>query len=133
MKKLTKITLGLLFMCLLVGSVYAVEVDDFKAPSVFGDFKGGQSINEIDSSIQFYIYKFDAADYTSDEDYDVTPLENNTYKIYDKVLHTTGVQEKINVDGKDFTVYLSGHDDVDVLLGYLSQFNELNNIEPIAI
>ena len=128
-----KIILLITLLFLLVGAVSAFDVDDFKVPDYFGDLNGGQSINEIDSSIQFYIYDFDAADYQSDNEYDVTHLENDTYKVYDKTLQTTGIQEKVTVDGKDFTVYLFGKTDFENLEGYLSQFNELNDVEPIAV
>ena len=133
MKKIIKITIGITILFLIMGAVSAINVDDFKTPYSFGKFNGGQSINEIDSSIQIYIYEFDAADYTSDNDFDVTPLENNTYKVYDKTMKSYGVQEKISKDGKDFTVYLFGNTDFDNLQGYLNQFNKENNVEPIAV
>ncbi len=132
MKK--KIILATILLLITIGVAAAIDVDDFKPAPAFSEFEnGGQSINQIDSGIQMFIYNFDAADYSSDADFDITPLENNTYKSYDKIMKTTGVQEKINVDGKDFTVYIYGHDDLDVLLGYLNQFNKANNVEPIAI
>ena len=134
MKKITKIIIGISILFLLIGIVSAVNVDDFKPAPAFGEFdNGGQSINQIDSSIQMFIYPFDSAEYTSDEDFDVTPLENNTYKVYDKVMKTTGVQEKISVNGTDFTVYIFGHTDLENLQGYLNQFNKENNVEPIAV
>lgn len=133
MKNILKIVIGISIIFLLIGTVSAFDIDDFKAPFSFGDFKGGQSINEIDSSIQFYIYDFDAADYSSDEDFDVTPLENNTYKVYDKLMKSTGVQEKISVDGSDFTVYLFGNTDFENLEGYLNQFNKENNVTPLEV
>ena len=133
MKSRTKIIIGISILFLLIGTVSAVTVDDFKAPYSFGKFNGGQSINEIDSSIQFYIYEFDAADYTSDADFDVTPLENNTYKVFDKGFKSTGIQEKISVNGTDFTVYLFGNTDFDNLQGYLNQFNKENNLEPVEV
>lgn len=50
-----------------------------------------------------------------------------------KVMKTTGVQEKISVNGTDFTVYIFGHTDLENLQGYLNQFNKENNVEPIAV
>ena len=133
MKNITKIIIGIGILLLLIGVASAVELDDFKAPATFGKFNGGQSINEVDSSIRITVYDFDAAEYSSDEDFDVTPLENNTYKVYDKTMKSYGVQEKINKDGKDFTVYIFGKTDFDNLQGFLNQFNKENNVEPIGV
>ncbi|WP_296887601.1 hypothetical protein [uncultured Methanobrevibacter sp.] len=133
MKNITKIIIGIGILLLLIGVASAVELDDFKAPATFGKFNGGQSINEVDSSIRITVYDFDAADYSNDEDFDVTPLENNTYKVYDKTMKSYGVQEKINKDGKDFTVYISGKTDFENLQGFLNQFNKENNLEPVEI
>lgn len=133
MKNLLKILIGIAIIFVLLGSATAFEIDDFKVPDYFGDLNGGQSINQIDSSIQFYIYETEDGDFDSDADFDVTPLENNTYKIYDKILKTTGIQEKVNVDDTDYTIYLSGNTDLENLQGYLKQFNELNNLEPVEI
>ena len=133
MKNMTKIIIGIGILLLLIGVTSAVELDDFKAPATFGKFNGGQSINEVDSSIRMIVYDFDAADYSSDEDFDVTPLENNTYKVYDRTMKSYGVQEKINKDGKDFTVYIFGKTDFENLQGFLNQFNKENNVEPVEI
>ncbi len=130
---MTKIIIGIGILLLLIGVTSAVELDDFKAPATFGKFNGGQSINEVDSSIRMIVYDFDAADYSSDEDFDVTPLENNTYKVYDRTMKSYGVQEKINKDGKDFTVYIFGKTDFENLQGFLNQFNKENNVEPVEI
>ena len=133
MKNIAKIIIGVGILFLLIGVASAINLDDFKAPATFGKFNGGQSINEVDSSIRITVYDFDAAEYSSDEDFDVTPLENNTYKVYDKTMKSYGVQEKINKDGKDFTVYISGKTDFGHLQGFLNQFNKENNVEPVGI
>ena len=133
MKNIAKIIIGVGILFLLIGVASAINLDDFKAPATFGKFNGGQSINEVDSSIRITVYDFDAAEYSSDEDFDVTPLENNTYKVYDKTMKSYGVQEKINKDGKDFTVYISGKTDFGNLQGFLNQFNKENNVEPVGI
>ena len=133
MKNIAKIIIGVGILFLLIGVASAINLDDFKAPATFGKFNGGQSINEVDSRLRITVYDFDAAEYSSDEDFDVTPLENNTYKVYDKTMKSYGVQEKINKDGKDFTVYISGKTDFGNLQGFLNQFNKENNVEPVGI
>lgn len=134
MKTITKIIIGIAILFLTIGIASAVDPDNFKPAPTFGEFdNGGQSINQIDSSIQMIVYPFDAADYTSNDDFDVTPLENNTYKVYDKIMKSYGVQEKISMNDTDFTVYIIGNTDFDNLQGFLTQFNKANDVEPIAV
>ena len=124
----TKIILTGLILLLTIGIVTATDVDNFKPAPYFGDFQSGQSINQIDSKIQMMVSSFMAEDFETNDDFEVTELENNTYKSVDKLTGDVCILEKINKDGKDYSVLIYGNEDDETLLGYLNQFNKENNV-----
>ena len=136
-----KIVIGITMLLLLLGVVYAVNIDDLKVPVGYSDIKDGISMLN-DGHTQLYIGKMDdnpgVFESNIDEQYIVTDIGNNTYLVTDDSVKMYGFQEKVTIDGVDYLVSISkdsplSNADRTLLKEDLDKFNELNNLKPIAI
>lgn len=137
MKK--KIILATLLIFLILGTAYATTVDDFKAPNGWenkghGTFFGpnlGESLNVMeytDENVKDFI----------DNDFVTIQKDSSTnimtYKDSDLKQH--GVMEVIEVGGSKFIVQSGAGEQStttdDALLATLNNFNQVNNVKPIA-
>ena len=139
MKSILKIMIGIILIFLLVGVASAYPNDDFKAPSSLhkvgsNGFEDGQSHN-----INIFEYTADSHDvwFVNDTDYIMEPYEGeDNFYLYVQKPNDAGIFEIVEKDGKQYLVTShseKGAEETPTVLQNLLEFNELNNIKPIAV
>ena len=156
-----KIFLALLVSALLIGSVCAASVNDFKVDNTYKNVYGGEYYSVYadgnqDSGISIYknvnddvyddienddvldnVIHHDGREYiTPDDDLklDVNADHIGNFTDYDHATH--GVSEVIDVNGDQYIVVVWAKDSSNMdfadLLSTLNDFNKNNNVEAIA-
>ncbi len=121
-----------------VGVVAAGDMSDFQAPSDLEKGSGNYFENDdFELSINSYNKESDYDTlFKDDVDYSVTVM-GDTAEYKDTLVDQVGVLEIVEIDGKYYVVecYFDGNDDskLSECNDYLSEFNELNSLEPISI
>ena len=121
-----------------VGVVAAGDMSDFQAPSGLEKGSGNYFENDdFELSINSYDKEFDYDTlFKDDDDYSVTVM-GDTAEYEDKLVDHVGVLEIVEIDGETYVVecYFDGNDDskLSECNDYISEFNELNSLEPISI
>ena len=139
----TKILILLIILCLSFGVVYAADIDAFKTPGHFKDFQDGCAAYDTNPDVMLYVEK-ESGDYKTDwftNGSSLTVSEvNDTHIFYyeDADLKTYGYQELIDIDGDVYMVSINQGSKLSpgektLYLEDLIKFNELNNLEPIAV
>ena len=139
----TKILILLIILCLSFGVVYAVDIDAFKTPDDFKDFQDGCAAYDSNPGVMLYVEK--AGDtykqdwFTNASDLTVSEV-NDTHIFYyeSDSMWMYGYQEIIDIDGDVYLVSINQDSELspgekDLYLEDLIKFNELNNLEPIAV
>ena len=144
----TNILIMLLVFFLTIGVVTAIEIDDFKVPTGFGNLNNGIALDTSDSDTYLYVEKItDNSYFESDpnDGYAVSKLDDEMYVFVDTVTKEAGVQEKVEVDGDYYLVSVSkanwensanNPEDVDKMQSFrlaLEEFNSDNNLKPIVV
>jgi len=148
MKRILILIIILLFG---VSAVSAAANFDLQAPnefehSIYWDRNDDMDIYSMkgDNNTMLYVDKYDADNdailFESDPEFDyyVTPMGNNTYLCLDKSVHEGSINEVVEHGGEKYLVYVSvmGNPDnakVTDSAKYLVEFNQLNNVEPVAV
>ena len=149
MKTITKIILGLLLLSLIIGTVSAEIVDDFKAPTPLNPLGTSSFADGNGHNIQLTKYTQDSHRIWFENDtgtnYYVEPYSQSTnfYIYVDGAESDTtqyeaiGILEIIEHNGEKYIVssWTAKDSDSDIQLAYnnLLQFNELNHLTPLAI
>lgn len=136
-KKLIPLLIILIF---LTSAVSAESVPDFNGPDGWDD-KGdgayfGPSLGE--GLIVMEYSSENVEDYLTQSDIlQITNQNDNTFTYKDLELNQHGVGEVVEVDGAKYIVLFWAGDDAgisdDSLNSVMNEFNELNNVEPIAV
>ena len=127
---------------LLIGTVAAVNLSDLKVPLGYNEESEGYYYLNTDEDSHLYIGEMSSNEGVFDNDtgYAVLDMGNNTYFFCDSNLQSTGVQEKVMIDGTEYLVsfykdnFVGNMKDTEILmfLEYLEKFNKDNNLEPIV-
>ena len=151
MKTITKIIIGISILFLLIGVVSAALNSELQAPDEFehSEFWDKNNFMDIyslkgDNNTRLYIEKYDEENdailFENDKelDYSVTPLDDNMYMAIDNGVHEGSVMEVIEFNGEQYFIYTALSDNpsdsqVKDSSKYLTEFNKLNNVEPINI
>ncbi len=147
-----KILLFSVILLFTMGFVCGALTSDFKAPNGFEHssyLDENDSINiycfKGDEDKLFLIEKYDDEYYgdlfknNTEYYYSVTSLGNNTYMgLENGIIQSGAVMEVIEHNGEKYLVYTFLKDTSDKgqikdSANYLTEFNKLNNVEPIAI
>lgn len=145
----TKIILATLILFLTIGIVAATDINNLKCPDGWESIGGG-NYHEIGDSagagsgqnmmIQKWSDDFKDEYYQNitDEQYTVKDAGNNTFMYIDALNEDAGSFEVVEIDGEKYFVnfWTVDYTDVDKLADtglFMSEFNKLNNLEPIAV
>ena len=138
-----KILIGLLLMFLIIGTACAVNLSDLKVPIGYNEETDGFYYLNTDEDSHLYVGEMELNEnvFENDTGYAVISLGNNTYFYCDSVMESTGVQEKVNIDGTDYLVsfykdnFVGSLQDTEIkmFLEDLKDFNEKNNLKPLEV
>ena len=149
MKNMTKIIIGIALLFLVIGIVSATDINNLKCPDGW-EAVGGGSYHEIGSSAgsgsghNMMIQKWDDSfkdDYyqnITEEQYTVMKDANNTFMYIDALNENAGCFEVVEIDGEKYFVnfwtvdYTDSEKIADTTL-FMVEFNQLNNLKPIAV
>lgn len=130
-----KISIALIILIFTAGIVFAINVEDFKAPSGF-EKGSGDYFDKDGYEISIVKYSDSSKDilFESEDDYKVSEYGGNIYKYTDKMVKHVGFLEVVEIDGQRYTVECY-KDDTTSSSGsaydYLTEFNSLNGLTPI--
>ena len=137
-----KIILAIGILALLLGTVYAADINALKTPKNCTQLKDGCAsyTNHVDR--MFYVEKatgdYKADWFTNSSDFLVENAGDNIYLYHDDTLKSYGCEEIVNIDGEEYMVSTDQGSDmspneVKMLLESMKEFNKLNNLEPVEI
>lgn len=142
MKKI--IIIGLLLV-LTIGVVTAADIDHMKMPDDFESTGGGQyrqvnTYNNGGTGFNVIIVECTDTNFhdwtTNDTDLDYGVIKTGNLYWY-TYMDTKGVFEIVNIDDEkyivDFSATSLAEGGVDQAYDYMMEFNDLNNLEPIAV
>ena len=142
MKNITKMIMGLVFLCLLIGSVSAFDVDSLTPLEGYGEFQNGCSTFTTNGFRHIWVEKMQG-DYKSDwftnsSDITVFAVNDSVYRVESDVFEYYGYQEIVTMDDGDYMISVvqdskMSPSEVNLYLKDLEDFNKLNNLTPIAI
>ena len=134
-----KIILILTLLLLIIGVAYATDVGDFKAPNGW-ETKGGGLFFSSNPGEAITVMNYTDENVKDFIDNEFVSIKNDTsthvmtYK--DSDLHQHGVMEIVEVEGSRFIVQSWAGEQSsttdDMLLANLQNFNNVNNLKPIA-
>ena len=145
--KFVNIIIILIFLTFIIGSVSAVNPDDFKIPDGFVnveyEFEHNHSegfMNSKGEGIIIYDYSSEDKDFffTESDSYVFDLYKNNIYTFADGESELCGYLEHIKHNGKEYVVQTTcsmdkvdsvGNDIRDNIL----EFNKINNVKPIPV
>lgn len=151
MKKVLKIIIGISILFLLIGGVSAALNSGLKAPDEFEKSIYWERNNESDiyslkndNNTLFYIDKYSDDLYDTlfkddaEFDYHVNPVSDNIFMGKDNSLHDGYVMEVIEYNGEKYIINICISDNPDNArikdsADYLTEFNKLNNVQPIKV
>ena len=146
-----KIAIFLIILSLFVlPASYAALGTDFQAPDEFEkDSNWDTAVSDVyslktDDQVELYISEYTDSDYDlffktdMDNNYYVSNLEDNMIMGKDNDFNDGYVLEIVEYNGEKYIVYTylmdsPSNDQIKDSSRYLTEFNELNNVEPISI
>jgi hypothetical protein len=135
----TKIIIATILLLLTIGLVAATTVDDFKVPNGY-ESKGNGAYLSKNPGEGILILEYNTENVNDFIDNDMVKIQKGSDNIMtytDSELSQHGAMEVFEVDGAKFIVLFWAGDNVGAsdneLEAGLSNFNKLNNIEPIAV
>lgn len=148
MKKIIKIVTAITILFLVMGIVTATDIDNLKCPNGWEAIGGGSYHGIGDSQGMGNGQNMMIMEYTpancgdffenvTDESYYVYQNDDNTYNFTDwEYGNEEGCFEVVEIDGKQYFLIFSENIDneYDVsIYDVMMEFNELNNLKPIAV
>lgn len=141
MKNINKILFTIcLFSFLLITAISAADINSLKSPEGFSDITDGLSIYDIHTKLSIDKYN-DTSNITilsnSTSGYNVSAIGDNMYYYIDDKSNTTGVEEKVKIDGEEYLVCIIkegnqlSNEDKSFCIKTLKEFNNLNNLKPL--
>ena len=142
MKTIIKIATTLTILLLLIGFASATNLSDLKVPIGYNEETDGYYYLNIDEDSHLYVGKLSDNEGAFDNDtgYMVIPIGDNLYFYCDYGMKSTGIQEKVKIDGTDYLVsfykdnYIGNMKDVELQMFHddIEKFNKDNKFTPIA-
>ena len=143
MKYINKIIIISTFSFLFITAISGADINSLKSPTGFSDITDGLSIYDLHTKLSIDKYNDTSNNITlknnSSNGYNISNIENNLYYYIDNQSNTTGVEEKVNIDGEEYLVCIikEGNQlsdkDKSFCITTLKEFNNLNNFKPLAI
>lgn len=147
---MVKIMIGIAMLFMVVGMVYATDINKLKCPEGWESAGNGMYHEIGDSSGLSNGRNMIIMDYTPDncdeffenvteESYYVFKNNDNTYNFTDYVMNKDeGCFEVVEIDGKQYFLLFSSNIDNDYkdclsVYDSMLEFNKLNNLKPIAV
>lgn len=141
MRNFNKIIISIaLFSFLLFTPLNGADINSLKSPTGFSDITDGLSIYDLHTKLSIDKYN-DTSNITivsnSTGGYNVSSIDDNMYYYIDNKSNTTGVEEKVKIDGEDYLVCIIkegnqlSNEDKSFCIKTLKEFNNLNNLKPL--
>ena len=128
----------LLLMIFLIGAVSATaDIMDFKSPKGFDEGYGGSmSYEDYSIIIESYDKDLNYDDYFESDDFKKVDVKGNFTEVTDDSHDEVGVIELIEIGKEQYVVKCmfdaKNTSEIDNCIKYLKEFNEKNNLTPIA-
>lgn len=138
-----KIATTLTILLLFIGLASATNLSDLKVPIGYNEETEGYYYLNIDEDSHLYVGKLSDNEGAFDNDtgYMVIPIGGNLYFYCDSGMKSTGIQEKVKIDGTDYLVsfykdnFIGSMKDTELKMFQddIKDFNKDNKLEPIAV
>ena len=133
----SKILIGLILIFLVIGTVNAADINDYKLPD---NFKVESEFWASNGDYGIGIYEYQDSDYETfftNTSESTVYIADNITNYTDSDTNTVGCDELVEIDGEKFLIesYFEGTDDSKIkdCYDFLLDFNELNNFEPLEV
>lgn len=148
MKTITKITIGIALLFLIIGTAAAFEINTLKPITDYTDFDANGYSNYTTNSNRYFCvekiaeldddFKNEWFNNNTDLKFKTYPVGDNIWYFEDETFSLYGYEEVVNLDDNYYMVSINQNSklspgEVNLYLQDIKDFNKLNSLEPVEI